>query len=83
MPVPKHLDDAVGKLKDATARVERCQAQPTSPALLRDWIEALTDFCFALADVHTFSNESVHEKLHELAERARVATVAPASRPQR
>jgi len=83
MSLPKHLDEAVARMKDASARVEQARDQPTSLETLRDWIAALSDFCFALSDVHTFNNESVHEKLHELAERAHVKTVTPAGRAQR
>jgi hypothetical protein len=83
MALPKHLDEAVARMKDATARVEQARAQPTSLETLRDWLAALSDFCLALSDVHTFNNESVHEKLHELAERTRVKTVAPAARGHR
>jgi hypothetical protein len=77
MSLPKHLDEAVGKMKDAMARVESARAEPASLESLRDWVAALSDYCVALSDVQTFNNESVHEKLHELAERARVRTVAP------
>ena len=34
------------------------------------WLEALTDYCLALSEVQSYHNESVHEKLHELAGRA-------------
>jgi hypothetical protein len=33
------------------------------------WLEALTAYCEALADIQTYNNESIHEKLHELAGR--------------
>ncbi len=83
MSLAKHLEEAVAKMKDAAARVEEARAQPASLAGLRDWVAALSDFCFALSDVQTFNNESVHEKLHELAERTHVKTVTPAGRARR
>lgn len=83
MSLPMHLDEAVTRMKDASARIEQMRAQPASLDTLRDWIAALSDFCFALADIQTFNNESVHEKLHELAERTHVRTVVPGARVQR
>lgn len=77
MSLPKHLDEAVDRMRDALARVESARAEPSSLESLRDWVAALSDYCVALSDVQTFNNESVHEKLHELAERTRVRTVAP------
>jgi hypothetical protein len=83
MSLGKQLDEAVDRLKDASARVEQARAQPASLETLWNWTAALSDFCFALSDINSFNNESVHEKLHELAERARVTTVAPATRARR
>jgi len=83
MALPKHLDEAAARMKDAGTRIEHARAQPISLEMLRDWIDAVSDLCFALSDIQTFNNESVHEKLHELAERTHVETVAPRSRVQR
>ncbi|WP_324963467.1 hypothetical protein [Archangium sp.] len=67
MALPKHLDDAADRLHEAFARIEDARARPTSPESLREWLSALTDYAQALMDLHEFSNESVHEKLHVLA----------------
>ncbi|HEX5750495.1 MAG TPA: hypothetical protein VFZ09_29980 [Archangium sp.] len=66
MALPKHLDDAADRLHEAFARIEDARAKPTSPESLREWLNALTDYAQALMDLHEFSNESVHEKLHVL-----------------
>ncbi|AKJ06872.1 hypothetical protein ATI61_105162 [Archangium gephyra] len=66
MALPKHLDDAADRLHEAFARIEDARARPTSPESLREWLNALTDYSQALMDLHEFSNESVHEKLHML-----------------
>jgi hypothetical protein len=83
MSLPKHLDEAVVRMKEASARIEEARAQPASIESLREWLAALSDFCFAVSDVQSFNNESVHEKLHELAGRVHVKTVTPAARAQR
>ena len=70
MSVPEHLDQAVARLQQASARIEAARAQRTSLDSVREWLEALTDLASALSDIHSFSNESVHEKLHDLAARA-------------
>jgi hypothetical protein len=36
---------------------------------MQEWLDALNDFSAALSDIQRYTNESVHEQLHELAER--------------
>lgn len=72
MALPKHLDEAARRLEQAWSRIERARASPSSPELTREWLEALTDHSEALADLHRFTNESIHEKLHELARHLRL-----------
>ncbi len=69
MTVPKHLDDTAAKLKDATFRIEGARQGPLTCENQKVWLEALTDYCLALSEVQAYCNESVHEKLHELAGR--------------
>jgi len=72
MAIPKHLDEAVARLKDATRRIEEARAQPLAIETVTAWLAALTDFAMALSDIQSFNNESVHEKLHALAGRVGV-----------
>ncbi len=65
----KHLDQSVARLEEASARIETAREEPLSMASVQTWLEALTDFAAALSEIQRFSNESVHEKLHELADR--------------
>ena len=67
MPIPKHLDDAAERLARAEARILQMGEPPVTVDGLRDWVRALTEYVFALSEVQRYSNESVHEKLHELA----------------
>lgn len=69
MSLAKHLEAAAEKLKDAESRMGAARNKASSPEDLRLWLVALSDFCLALSDIQRFNNESVHEKLHELAER--------------
>lgn len=78
MPVPRHLDVAVALLKAASARIDDARAKPASIDSVHEWLAALTDFCLALSDIQSFNNESVHEKLHELAGRAGLREFPPA-----
>lgn len=75
MPIPKHLDEAAGRLEGAAVRIERARAEPTSLESLREWLDAVTEYAEALSELHRFTNESVHEKLHELAARLNVEDV--------
>jgi len=69
MTVPKHLDEAAAKMKEAAFRIEEARQDPMTSENQKVWLEALTDYCLALSEVQAFCNESVHEKLHELAGR--------------
>jgi hypothetical protein len=69
MTVPRHLDEAVAKIKEATFRIEQARQGPLTCENQKIWLEALTEYCLALSEVQAYGNESVHEKLHELAGR--------------
>lgn len=69
MTVPKHLDNAAARMKDASFRIEAARQGPLTCENQNVWLEALTDYCVALSEVQAYCNESVHEKLHELAGR--------------
>ena len=74
MSLARHLDEATRRMREAFQRVEAAREQPPSMEATREWLEGLTEYCEALCDVHTYNNESVHEKLQEIARRARVVT---------
>ncbi|MEW6324217.1 MAG: hypothetical protein AB1515_02400 [Nitrospirota bacterium] len=80
MTLPKHLEDAAEQLKEAAWRIDQAREKPASADSLREWLEALTDFSFALSEIQQVNNESIHEKLHELAGR-RGFKGAPAPSP--
>jgi hypothetical protein len=67
MTLPKHLEEAARTMDLAMSRIDEVRQKPFTAENQREWLEALTDFCFALCDAQEFNNESVHEKLHELA----------------
>jgi hypothetical protein len=70
MSVPKHLAEAVARLKEASFRIDEARHGPVTCENQKVWLEALTDYCLALSEVQSYNSESVHEKLHELAGRA-------------
>ncbi len=69
MTVPRHLEAAAAKMKEATFRIDEARQGPVTCENQKVWLEALTDYCLALSEVQAYCNESVHEKLHELAAR--------------
>lgn len=69
MTVSRHVEEAAGKLKEAAGAIALAREGPDNCENQRAWLEGLTAYCEALADIHTYNNESVHEKLHELAGR--------------
>ena len=69
MAVSRHMEEAAGKLQEAARQIALAREGPDTCENQRAWLEGLTAYCAALADVHTYNNESIHEKLHELAGR--------------
>jgi len=54
----------------ASFRIDEARQGPVTCENQKVWLEALTDYCLALSEVQSYNNESVHEKIHELAGRA-------------
>lgn len=69
MSLPKHLEEAVARLKEASLRIEQARDKPATLDNQKEWLAALTDFSMALSDIQEYNNESIHEKLHEIAAR--------------
>ena len=72
MSVPKHLAEAAAKLNETLFRIDEARQGPVTCENQKVRLEALTDNCPALSEVQSYNNESVHEKLHELAGRTGV-----------
>ncbi len=51
MTVPKHLDEATTKIKEATFRIGQARQGPLTGENQKVWLEALTDYCVALSEV--------------------------------
>lgn len=69
MALPKHLEEAAAKLELAAIRIDEAKAKPLSLESLQEWLVALTDYAMTVSEIHQLNNESIHEKLHELAGR--------------
>ncbi len=69
MTVSRHVEEAAGRMQEAAKQVAQAREGPDTCENQRVWLEALTAYCEALADIQTYNNESIHEKLHELAGR--------------
>lgn len=69
MAVPKHLDEAAARLKEASTRIDAAATRPLTLESAKEWLLALTEYVRALSDIQAFNNESVHEKLHAIAGR--------------
>lgn len=67
MALPKRLEEAATRLEAATWRIDQARNKPLSLESLQEWLSALTDFALAQSEIHQLNNESIHEKLHELA----------------
>jgi hypothetical protein len=83
MSVPDHVTEAASRIELAEARIEQARAKAPTMETLREWLEALTAYTEALSDLHRFTNESVHEKLHELAARVGLEALLQGSPRQR
>ena len=69
MTLPKHLEDAVKKLEEASNRIDKAKDKPVTLESLQEWLLALTYYSRATSEIHQLNNESLHEKVHELASR--------------
>jgi hypothetical protein len=69
MTVSRHVEEAAEKLQEAARQIALAREGPATCENQRVWLEALTAYCEALADIQTYNNESVHEKLHALSGR--------------
>ena len=69
MTLPRHLDEAVAKLEQASYQIDQARAKPLTLDSVREWLEGLTSYVRATTEIQQLDNESVHEKLHELAGR--------------
>jgi hypothetical protein len=80
MTLKKQLEKAAERLEEAAARLQGASEEPVTLDSLAVRIDALTEYALALADIQAFNNESIHEKLQDLASRmARAAQ--PAGEP--
>ena len=70
MTLSKHLEEAVARLKEASWKIDEARAKPPTLENLQAWLNALTDYTMAVTDIHELTNESIHEKLHQLAARS-------------
>jgi hypothetical protein len=67
MTISRHVEEAAERLKAAARQIAQAREGPVTCENQQVWLEGLTAYCQALADIHTYNNESIHEKLHELA----------------
>lgn len=77
MSLGKHLEQAVKRLEEAERRIGKVRNEAATLEGMRNWLVALSDFTAALSDIQRYNNESVHEKLHELAERIGMKSGSP------
>jgi hypothetical protein len=69
MTLPRHLEEAAARLKEASWKIDQAREKPLTLESLKEWLGALTDYSIAATEIHEFNNESIHEKLHEVAGR--------------
>lgn len=67
MALIKHLEEAADRLKHAGARMKDARVKPITPESLHEWLNALTDYSFALSDLHDINTEAIQEQLEGLA----------------
>jgi hypothetical protein len=76
MALYKHLEEAASKLEQAAVRIDEARAKPATLEHLQEWLEALTDYSFAMADLHALNTEAMQETLDDLVQRQRHAPPA-------
>lgn len=81
MTVSEHLVDAARRLELAEKQIVLAKDDSATLENHHRWLSALTEYVIALSDVQRFTNESVHEKLHDFADRWRVPTFPAGEAP--
>lgn len=66
MALTKHLEEAAERLKKAGVQIEEVRGQPATLESLRVWLEAVTEYSFALSALHDITTEAIQEKLDDL-----------------
>ncbi len=74
MTVSRHVEEAADKLQEAGRRIALAREGPDTCENQRVCLKALTAYCEALADMHTYNNEPVYEKLRAWAGRMGLRT---------
>ena len=69
MSLAQQLERSVARLTEAGARIDEARSKPVTLESAREWLAALTEYVRAASDIQMLNNESVHEKLHEIASR--------------
>lgn len=72
MALPKHVEEAVDRLEEASWRIEQARAKRPTMQSLHEWLTALTDFVSAVSTIHELDREAIQEKLDEVAGRLRL-----------
>lgn len=57
MTVSRHVEEAADKLQEAGRRIAPAREGPDTSEKQRIWLEALTAYSEALADIQTYNNE--------------------------
>ncbi len=69
MALPGHLEEAAGRLNEASWRVDQACEKPPALENLQKWLNALTHTSLAITEIQEFNSERTHEKCHEIAGR--------------
>lgn len=66
MSTPLLIDTAASKLEAAAQRLHELRHRPRRPGQLIEWMNALTEYSLALAEVHQQTKLALHEQLQLL-----------------
>jgi transposase len=69
MALLKHMEEAAAKLSAASARIDAARHRPPTSDHLVDWLEGLTDYTRALAELQDLNTEAMQETLQEIERR--------------
>ena len=70
MALMKHLEEA-DRLKKSGAQMEEARGKPITPEIMHEWLNAVTEYSFALSDLHDINMEAMQEQLDDLTGRRR------------
>jgi hypothetical protein len=66
MATTQLMRSAAERMEQAEKKLREVRESSFTPSALKEWLETLTDYVLAMAEVQEYGQQSVHEKLQAM-----------------